>query len=81
MDNAMIDKAIMESMARIMENALEMQKPTKFEKFQEEHPYLISLVWLFVQCIGLGVSFLLLSAKNGADEVYKGFAEMVMYIL
>ena len=81
MDNAMMEKAIIESMQASMARIMKMNEPTKFEKFQENHPYLTSLVWLFVQCIGLGVSFLLLSAKNGADEVYKGFAEMVMYIL
>ena len=80
MDNA-AQQAVMESIQETMARIMKMQEPTKFEKFQEDHPYLMSLVWLFIQCIGLGVIFLLFSAKNGANDVYKGLAEMMMYIL
>ena len=66
MDNAAIMESIQETMARIMK----MQEPTKFEKFQEDHPYLMSLVWLFIQCIGLGVIFLLFSAKKSDVKIF-----------
>jgi len=52
----------------------------KYEHFNKKHPCLSTFLTLFFHCIGFGVLFLLHLAKNGADDVYTGFAEIVIYI-
>ena len=51
-----------------------------YDNFHENHPHISTFITLCFHFIGFGVLFLLHSAKNGADEVYTGFAEIVIYI-
>ena len=53
----------------------------KYDSFHKENRCLSTFITVSFHGIVFGVLFLLYSAKNGADEVYTGFAEIVIYIL
>ena len=52
----------------------------KYDGFHKKHPCLSTFITFFFHGIAFGALWVLHSAKNGADDVYTGFAEIVIYV-
>ena len=68
------------SFTQFAKNFAPQYNNAKYDNFHKEHRFISTFITLCFHCIGFGVLFLLHLAKNGADDVYTGFAEIVFNI-